>query len=43
MRRFLLLFGRNGEMIDHHAGFKMKQRDNNEATTWAALKLEREE
>ncbi len=37
-----IIIGRNGEMIERHAGFKVKQQDEYEATIRAALKLEKE-
>jgi cytochrome c biogenesis protein CcmG/thiol:disulfide interchange protein DsbE len=37
-----IVIGRNGEMIERHAGFKVKQQDEYEATIRAALKLEKE-
>ena len=38
-----IIIGRNGEMIDRHAGFKVKQQDEYEATIRAALSLEKEQ
>ena len=38
-----IIIGRNGEMIERHAGFKVKQQDEYEAIIRAALKLEKEE
>jgi thiol-disulfide isomerase/thioredoxin len=35
-----IVFGRDGEMIERHAGFKVKKRDEYEALIRAALKLE---
>jgi peroxiredoxin len=37
-----IIIGRNGEMIERHAGFKVKQQDEYEGTLRAALKLEKE-
>jgi len=37
-----IVIGRNGEMIERHAGFKVRQQDEYEATIRAALKLETE-
>jgi len=37
-----IIIGRNGEMIERHAGFKAKRQDEYEATIRAALSLEKE-
>jgi len=38
-----IIIGRNGEVIERHAGFKVKQQNEYEATIRAALKMEKEE
>jgi len=38
-----IIIGRNGEMIQRHAGFKVKRQDEYEATIRAALGLEKKE
>lgn len=38
-----IIIGRNGEMIERHAGFKVKRQDEYEATIRAALELESKE
>lgn len=38
-----IIIGRNGEMIERHAGFKVKRQDEYEATIRAALNLEKKE
>ena len=38
-----IIIGRNGEMIDRHAGFKVKRQDEYEAIIRAALSLEKEQ
>lgn len=38
-----IIIGRNGEMVERHAGFKLKRQDEYEAIIRATLKLEKKE